>query len=75
MNNESKHKIKMVTKKRVTSTVVAEVVGCSKEMVTKVRSGRRNADTDKGQQIEVADMLLEEGMNKLVNEVKKLVRF
>lgn len=75
MTSKNIGKVRKGTKKRVSSSVIAEVVECSPSMVRMVLRGVRNTDSDKGQQIEVADMLLEEGMNKLVNEVKKAVRF
>lgn len=74
MRNKSKDKKAKVTKKRVSTSLLAEVVECSDRMVRMVRSDARNADTTTGQKIEVADMLLEEGLNKLITEVKKIVK-
>ena len=74
MSNKNKDNKTKGTKKRVSSTVVAEVVGCGVSTVSMVLRGQRNADTPLGQTIEVADMLLEEGYNKLINEVKMVVK-
>jgi len=74
MVHKSKEDKTKGTKKRVSSTVVAEVVGCGKSTVTMVLKGQRNPNTNTGQRIEVANMLLEEGMDKLVNEVKRIVK-
>lgn len=73
MSHKNIGKFRKGTKKRVSSSVIAEVVGCSPSMVRMVIRGDRNTDSTKGQQIEVAKMLLEEGMNKLVNEVKRVI--
>lgn len=73
MSNKCNGKKRMVAKKRVSTTLIAEVVDCSPRMVRMVRDEKRSADTTTGQKIEVADMLLEEGMNKLITEVIKIV--
>jgi hypothetical protein len=62
------------TEKLVSSEMVAGVVGCSSSMVRQVRSGDRSQDTDLGQTIMVADILLEEGTNKLIQEVKRIIK-
>lgn len=66
---------KVNAEKVVTTDLIAEVVGCSKETVKKVRSGKRNADTDLGQSIQISEMLLKEGFTKLVDEVKRVIKF
>lgn len=57
----------------MTPHLVSEAVGCSTSLVRQVRSGERSGDTPTGQRIEIADMLLEEGLDKLVLEVKRIV--
>lgn len=74
MSNKNRDNKTKGAKKRVPSTVVAEVVGCGVSTVSMVLNGKRNADTRVGQNIEVANMLLEEGFDKLVNEVKRVVK-
>ena len=73
MSNKSKGKKEKVAKKRVSTSLISECVSCSGVMVRMVRRGDRNADTDLGQKIEVAEMLLEEGINQLVVNVKKAI--
>lgn len=59
----------------VSHGMIAEAVGCSPNTVKAVRNGQRNKDTDLGQRIEVAELLLVEGQNKLIQEVKRVVQF
>ena len=58
-----------------TSTVVAGVVGCSSAAVRMIKSGKNTGYSDQAQRIQVAEMLLEEGANKLIEEVKRIVKF
>ncbi|PZP39520.1 MAG: hypothetical protein DI598_19895 [Pseudopedobacter saltans] len=68
-------------KKRVSNKLVAEVVNCAPCTVTQVLNSLnddtnktvRNPDTELGQKICVAHMLLSEGMEDLVTRVKKIV--
>jgi len=73
MSNKNRNKKINRHKKRVSKKLVAEVVGCSTTMVSDVMNGNRNADTDLGTRIELADVLLEEGVNKVIADVKKIV--
>lgn len=74
MSNKNKVKKPNRPKKRVSPSLIAEVVGCSGSLVRQVISGDRSNETSMGQRIEIADMLLEEGLNKLVTEVKRVVK-
>jgi len=76
MSDKNKHKNQKRHKKLVTRALVAEVVGCGERTVKKVLGPvpQRNRDTDLGQRIEIADILLEEKFEKAVNEVKAIVR-
>lgn len=73
MANKTKGKTKKVAKKRVSTSLISECVECSPIMVRKVQNGERSADTELGQKIEVAEMLLEEGLSGLVTNVKKAI--
>lgn len=53
---------------------VADVAGSSESLVRMVRNGTRNADEGAGSRVKVAEMLLEEGINSLLDEVKRLVK-
>ena len=59
--------------KKVSNETIAEAVGASESTVKAIRNGRRSAETDLGQRIQIADMLFEEGQNKLLEEVKRIV--
>lgn len=59
----------------IPAKTVAQTVGCSENMVRSIRRGKRNADTELGAKIEVADKLLSDGANKLLSEVKRLITF
>jgi hypothetical protein len=58
--------------KRIPHWLIAEVVGCAPGTVKAVRNGQRSNETNLGQQIMVAEILIQD---KLINEVKKLVQF
>ncbi|TAN15155.1 MAG: hypothetical protein EPN37_10285 [Chitinophagaceae bacterium] len=73
MKTKVHRKISNKKKKRVGKPLVAEVVGCSREYVGKVLQGKRKQDTEISENIMLADSLLEEGMNKLIEEVKRVV--
>jgi hypothetical protein len=51
--------------------MVAEAVGCALSTVKAVRNGQRSNETDLGQRIEVAEILIQD---KLINEVKRLIQ-
>lgn len=72
--HKSRHKKLKRPKKRVTQTLIAEVVDCSVGMVNDVLKGRRNNDTDLGTRIELADILLEEKVEQAIIDVKKVVK-
>lgn len=74
MSNKSTNKKNNRPKKRVSQAWVAEVVGCSQAMVSDIKNNNRNNDTDLGTRIELADVLLEEGVEKVISDVKKIVR-
>jgi len=59
----------------ITPQVVAQVADVSPSLVKQVRSGERNADKGKGKRAALADDLLKTGVNALLNEVKRLVKF
>lgn len=60
--------------KKIPHWKIAEAVNASESMVKKVRSGDRSNETDLGQRIQIAEMLIEEGENKLLQEVKRVVQ-
>lgn len=55
--------------------MIAGTVGCSESMVKAVRNGERSSETTLGQRIVVAEILLEEGINNLMKEVKRILQF
>lgn len=57
-------------KKRVSTRVIAEVVGCAPCTVTQVQTGIRSPFSKTGQKIEVAQMLLEEGFENVIIKTK-----
>jgi hypothetical protein len=70
----SKNKTKRPKKIQVPTAHVAYCVGCSTELVNKIRSGVRKATGVKGQQVELADALLQQEQSKLLQKVKELVQ-
>jgi hypothetical protein len=67
-------KLKSNKSKMVTANVVADVVGCTPTFVRDVWAGdygKRATETQEN--IEVATILLNEGANKLIQEVKKVL--
>lgn len=58
----------------VPAKLVADMVGCSEAAVKAIRSGARNSETSTGKAIELADTLMEEGSNALINAVKEIVK-
>lgn len=53
---------------------VASAAGASTSLVRAVRKGERKADNGAGSRVKVADMLLSEGVNNLLEEVKRVVK-
>lgn len=64
-----------LTKKEINSRVVAEIIGCSESQVKKVWHGKIKRKTPMQKRIQQATELLEVGNNKLINEVKRIVKF
>ena len=62
-------------KSKVPRWMIAEAAQCTESTVKAIQNGYRSHETEAGQRIKVAQMLLEEGFNKLITEVKKLVAF
>lgn len=58
----------------ITHKVMSYVVEKSESLVKKVKSGKRNNKSETGQQIELAEKLLKEGSNALIEEVKRMVK-
>jgi len=71
MSSKNRQEKTKSPKKRVSSSVVAEVVGCAPCTVTQVLSGVRNSDTELGQKIQIANMVLEEGIESVIVKAKK----
>jgi hypothetical protein len=59
----------------ISHKTIAYVVECSPNTVKAVRNGQRSNETDLGQRIELAEILIVEGQNKLLDKVKELVQF
>ena len=70
LSHKSINKKSKGPKKRVYSSLVAEVVNCSPSTVRQVLAGSRSRDTELGKTIVAANILLEQGMEKLILEVK-----
>lgn len=60
---------------KVPHKTIAYVVSCSPNTVKAIRNNQRNDQTNLGQRIELAEILIEEGQNKLLEKVKELVQF
>lgn len=60
--------------KRIPHYMIAEVTGISENTIKAVRNGHRSKETTLGQKIEVAEILLEEGLNHLLKEVKRILK-
>jgi hypothetical protein len=58
----------------VPNEVLADVVGCSVSTVKKVRSGKRSDETETGRTVVIAETMLKEGSNALIEEVKRVVK-
>ena len=61
--------------RKIPSSWIAEVSKTSPSMVRMVRNEARNTEKGAGLRVELAEMLLEEGVNKLLDEVKRVVNF
>ena len=59
---------------KVPADWVAAASGTSVSTVFSIRNGNRNKEGKKAQKVEVAEMLLQEGSNKLIEQVKVLVK-
>ena len=59
----------------ITAEVTARVAGVSPSLVKAVRRGERNADKGAGKKAAIADDLLKTGVNALVREVERIVKF
>ena len=59
----------------ITAEFTAQVADVSPSLVKQVRSGDRSAETGKGKKAALADDLLKTGVNALVEEVKRLIKF
>lgn len=64
----------VLKKSHFTAKEVAETVGYSESLVKKVRSGEKDGDIDSVKKIKLADHLLYEGSNALLDAVKKIVK-
>jgi hypothetical protein len=71
--SKKKSTMKAAKVSKIPADWVAEASGTSVSTVFSVRNGNRNKDGEKAQKIVVAEILLEEGTNKLINEVKRVV--
>lgn len=58
----------------VPAEVTADVVGCSVSYVKQVRNHFRASTSPKGRSIMVAETLLKEGSNALIEEVKRIIK-
>lgn len=70
-NKNKQHKTKR-PKKRASVGLISEVSKAAPTTVRQVLRGERSQETSIGQRIMISEMLLEEGMNKLIEEVKKV---
>lgn len=55
--------------------VTAKVAGCSESTVKKVRTNKRGVSGEVGERVALVDDLFKTGTNKLIEEIKRLVRF
>lgn len=62
-------------KNLVKPPLIADVVGCSEVMVRQVLKGERSGETELGGNILIAERLLNDGANRLIEEVKRIVKF
>lgn len=74
MSEVKKNKTNCPKKIKIPLAWTAEVAGASMEMVKKVRNGDRKPTGQKGQNIELADMLLQQEVSGLINELKQIVQ-
>lgn len=58
----------------VPAEITADIVGCSVSYVKQVRNHFRASTSPKGRTIMVAETLLKEGSNALIEEVKRMVK-
>lgn len=59
---------------RVPAWVTAHLVGCDEDTVRKIRQGTRSGETDTGQMVELADTLLTDKINPIIQQVSDLVK-
>lgn len=59
----------------ITAELTAQVAGVSPSLVKAVRRGERNASKGAGERAAIADDLLKTGVNALVKEVERIVKF
>lgn len=74
MSEYKKNKTKHPKKIHIPTAYVAESVGCSTELVNKIRSGERKATGLKGQQVELAEALYQQEQSLLIQKIKQLVQ-
>lgn len=53
---------------------VAEIVDCSVSLVKKVNTNHRKAETPTGEKIEMVNDLWAHGSNRLIEEIKRIVK-
>lgn len=73
-NNSKGHKKTSKKIIEIPAGWVAEAVKCSESTVRSSRNGTRGNTGKVGQSIEIAELLLEEGVNQLIEAVKKVVK-
>ena len=69
--NESNKK---TNKKRVTSVLIAEVVERADSTVRQVKNGFITNNLELAAKVQLAEEILEKGMQQLVNETKTIIR-
>jgi hypothetical protein len=72
-NKSKRSKIKRGKIWPIPAKVTAHVVGCDPDTVRKMRSAERSSHTALGKQVVLADSLLVEGSNVLLEKVKELI--
>lgn len=55
--------------------VISDVTDVPVSTVKAIRTGKRSNETATGQRVQVAEILINDGLNKLLAEVKRIVQF
>ena len=69
----SKSNKRLCAPRYVSGHLIAKIVGCDPSLVSKVWKGERSNETKLGENIEVATLILEDGIKSAIVKTQKLI--